>query len=63
MRRVRCEEREVMGLVAKAEEALRRGSTAAASLVRTAMAPARSGDEKSEGGRAGDNKRGRGASE
>ena len=25
MRRVRCEEREVMGLVAKAEEALRRG--------------------------------------
>ena len=56
MRRVRCEEREVMGLVAKAEEALRRGSTAAASLVRTAMAPARSGDEKSEGGRASESR-------
>ena len=45
------------------EEAQRGGNASGHELGVASMVPARSGDEKSEGGRAGDNKRGRGASE
>ena len=63
MRGRRRGEAEMVAHAEELEEAQRGGNASGRELGVASMVPARSGDEKSEGGRAGDNKRGRGASE